>query len=88
MNWRYPNASCEPECSTYPDGFSDPFDGSTGLAGERRVYVLVKIITEVATLTTRGYDYQESQCGTEPRGKPAHKPPRQPVIDIFLAAGR
>lgn len=44
----------------------DSFDGSTGLAVERHVYVLVKIVTEVATLATRGHDHQESQCGTVP----------------------
>jgi len=43
----------------------DPFNGSTGLANERNVFVPVKIITEFAALTTRGYDHQGSQCGAE-----------------------
>lgn len=50
----------------YPPGFLDPFYGSTGLADECHVYVLVEITTEVAPLTTRGYGHQEPQCRTEP----------------------
>lgn len=44
----------------------DPFDDSARLPNQCDVFVLVKIITEVATHTARGYDRQESQCGTEP----------------------
>lgn len=59
-----------------PEGFIysfvlDPFDGSAGLADKRHVYLPIEVITEAATLTTRGYDHQEPQCRTEPRGKSA-----------------
>lgn len=43
-----------------PAWVSDPFNGSTGLADERHVFVLIEIATEVVTLKTRGYDHQES----------------------------
>lgn len=67
MNWRYPSGILTDRSAQLTHvGFLDPFDGSTGLADGRRVYVLVKIAAEVAALTARGYGYQEPQCGAEP----------------------
>lgn len=43
----------------------DPHDGSTRLASERHVYILIKVIEKIVTLAARGYDHQEPQRRTE-----------------------
>ena len=70
MYWRYLGAALESlKRFAYSVWILDPPDGSIELANELYVHVLIKIITNIVTLTTRRYDYQEPQCGAESRSK-------------------